>query len=58
MEKNSRHGGKREGAGRKAKPSREVLYARVAEGTVAKLKALASANGCTVGDVIEKLIKK
>ena len=57
MEKNT-HGGKREGAGRKAKPSREVLYARVAEGTVAKLRTMAETQGCTVGDIIEKLIKK
>ena len=52
------HGGKREGAGRKAKAPREVLYARVAEGTVDKLRAMAEAQRCTVGDVIEKLLKK
>lgn len=51
-------GGKREGAGRKAKAPREVLYARVAEGTVEKLRAMAEAQGCTVGEVIEQLIKR
>ena len=58
MSVKSTHGGKREGAGRKAKPSREVLYARVAEGTVAKLREMAEAQGCTVGDIIEKFVKQ
>lgn len=58
MMKSNTHGGKREGAGRKAKSPREVLYARVAEGTVEKLRAMAEAQGCTVGEVIEQLIKR
>ena len=53
MQMKNNHGGKREGAGRKAKPSREVLYARVAEGTVAKLREMAEVQGCTVGDIID-----
>lgn len=58
MMSSNNHGGKREGAGRKAKAPREVLYARVAEGTVDKLRAMAETQKCTVGDVIEKLLKK
>ena len=58
MNVKSTHGGKREGAGRKAKPSRKVLYARVAEGTVAKLREMAEVQGCTVGDIIEKFAKQ
>lgn len=49
------HGGKREGAGRKAKAPREVLYVRVAEGTVAKLREIAKQRGCAVSDIIETL---
>lgn len=52
------HGGKREGAGRKAKAPREVLYVRVAEGTVAKLREIAKQRGCAVSDVIEIFINK
>lgn len=57
MEKNN-HGGKREGAGRKAKAPREVLYVRVAEGTVAKLREIAKQRGCAVSDIIESLATK
>lgn len=53
-----KRGGKREGAGRKAKSPREVLYVRVAEGTVAKLREIAKQRGCAVSDVIEIFINK
>lgn len=58
MENCNNHGGKREGAGRKAKPPREVLYVRVAEGTVAKLREIAKQRECAVSDVIETFLNK
>lgn len=50
-------GGKREGAGRKPNP-RKVLYVRVNEHTLATLKATAQRQMCTIGEVIEELVKK
>lgn len=51
------HGGKREGAGRKRKPT-EVMYIRLTPEIAKRVKEQAKENGCSVGDVIESYINK
>lgn len=57
MMKNNSHGGKREGAGRKRKPT-EVIYIRLTPEIAKRVKEEAKEHGCSVGDVIESYIKK
>lgn len=57
MMKNNSHGGKRDGAGRKRKPT-EVMYIRLTPEIAKRVKEQAKENGCSVGDVIESYINK
>lgn len=55
--KKNTHGGARKGAGRK-KVGDAVLYAKLTENSLAKLKSLAKAKGVSVSAYIEQLISE
>lgn len=57
MEKCNNHGGKRDGSGRKRKPT-EVMYIRLTPEIAKRVKEQAKEHGCSVGDVIESYITK
>lgn len=57
MDNKATHGGKREGAGRKRKPT-EVMYIRLTPEIAKRVKEEAKEHGCSVGDVIESYINK
>lgn len=54
------HGGARPGAGRKALPTdqlRAVLSCRVSPETLETLKARAAGKGCSVGELLDEMVK-
>lgn len=57
MDNKTTHGGKREGAGRKRKPT-EVMYIRLTPEIAKRVKEEVKEHGCSVGDVIESYINK
>ena len=57
MDNKTTHGCKREGAGRKRKPT-EVMYIRLTPEIAKRVKEEAKEHGCSVGDVIESYINK
>lgn len=52
-----KRGGRREGAGRKRKPT-EVMYIRLSPDVARRVRDEAQSKGCSVGDVIEAYIRQ
>lgn len=52
-----KRGGRREGAGRKRKPT-EVMYIRLSPDVARRVRDEAQSKGCSVGDIIEAYIRQ